>query len=57
MNVNNLIKNCVFSNNHAEQHGGAIFLNSKTNDFNITNSIFIVVIICIISKYINLFIK
>ena len=39
-NVNNLIKNCVFSNNHAEQHGGAIFLNSKTNDFNITNSIF-----------------
>ena len=39
-NVNNLIKNCVFSNNHAEQHGGVIFLNSKTNDFNITNSIF-----------------
>ena len=39
-NANNLVKNCVFSDNHAEQHGGAIFLNSKTNDFNITNSIF-----------------
>ena len=39
-NANNLVKNCVFSDNHAEQHGGAIYLNSKTNDFNISNSIF-----------------